>query len=373
MYMKNEDIIQMHDSWLVVNSIIGCTNGCKYCFLQATSDNIARPKIKVDASKAIEMLYSSKYYDSNIPICLLPNTDPFLNQVNIDYTKEMLDKLNNDKISNPIILITKCLIPESFCDYLQDLKESGMTIVIYLSLSGLGTKYEPNIKHDNIRLNFQNLALRGIQTIHYYRPFIPDNSNAKDIEKMLDFVNNYTNISVVTGLKTKPDFIDKMNIWSITSEKTEECLNSLEVWPQSSYEYFFRDYKHPQNIFQTNACALRQALKIPNPAFYGTAECMNGNICSKEQRKRCTECKKADIENLLNELKELLIKLDKYDENIEIIKEDNYIVIKNSKLTVGDVSYLTYKLCYKITLDKKNDSDNYFNSTYTNSKRLIIK
>ena len=26
-------VVQMHATWLAVNSVIGCTNGCKYCFL----------------------------------------------------------------------------------------------------------------------------------------------------------------------------------------------------------------------------------------------------------------------------------------------------------------------------------------------------
>ena len=77
--VDDTSIIEMHDTWLTVNSIVGCTNGCKYCFLQATGDNKARPRIKADAAKAISCLFSSKYYTTSIPICLLPNTDPFLN------------------------------------------------------------------------------------------------------------------------------------------------------------------------------------------------------------------------------------------------------------------------------------------------------
>jgi len=32
-------LVEMHSSWLVLNSIVGCTNACKYCLLQ---DNLVK-------------------------------------------------------------------------------------------------------------------------------------------------------------------------------------------------------------------------------------------------------------------------------------------------------------------------------------------
>ena len=365
-------IIEMHDTWLVVNSIVGCTNGCKYCFLQAANDNMTRPRIIADAAKAISCLFSSKYYTTTIPVCLLPNTDPFLNDKNIAYTKEMLEILAKNKISNPIILITKCLIPTDFVDYLSNLIKDGMKIVVYLSLSGLSKFYEPNINHANIKTNFQNLASKGIKIIHYYRPFIPENSDAKSIDNMLDFVSEYTDISVITGLKLKSDFIDKIDFWNITSTEKEKCLNASGVWPASAYEYFHENYKHTQNVFQSNTCALAQALELPNTPYYGTHECRHDNKCSKEQRERCAACKK-NTDNIMERLKEQLVKLGKYDELIEIFQNEHAIIIKNSDLTTGDCAYLTYVLGIKVTIEKKKDDDNYFNSPLTNTDAYVVK
>ncbi len=33
-------VIEMHSSWLAINSVVGCPNGCKYCLLQLI--NLAR-------------------------------------------------------------------------------------------------------------------------------------------------------------------------------------------------------------------------------------------------------------------------------------------------------------------------------------------
>ena len=365
-------IIEMHDTWLTVNSIVGCTNGCKYCFLQATKDNLARPRILADAAKAISCLFSSKYYTTSIPVCLLPNTDPFLNENNINYVKEMLEILAEKKISNPIILITKCLIPTEFVDYLSTLIKNGMNIVIYLSLSGLSKFYEPNIDHTNIKINFCNLASKGIKIIHYYRPFIPENSDAKSITDMLDFVNQYTNTSVITGLKLKPDFIDKIDFWNITSTEKEKCLNASGVWPESAYNYFYKDYKHNQSIFQSNTCALAQILKVPSPQYYGTFECKHCNICSAEQRARCAAFKK-DTTNIKEKLIKELKQLDKYNDMIEIFQNEHAVIIKNSELTTGDCAFLSYILGIKVTIERKREDDNYFNSPFTNTESFIVK
>ena len=68
--MQNDidSIIEMHDTWLVIDAIQGCTNGCKYCLLQSTEDNLSKPRIKATAAQAISYLFASKYYDSHIPI-----------------------------------------------------------------------------------------------------------------------------------------------------------------------------------------------------------------------------------------------------------------------------------------------------------------
>lgn len=373
--MQNDidSIIEMHDTWLVIDAIQGCTNGCKYCLLQSTDDNLSKPRIKATAAQAISYLFASKYYDSHIPISLLPGTDAFLNSTNINYTKELLELLEQRKVSNPIILVTKCLIPDYFIDYLEQLNKKGMTIIVYLSMSGLSTKYEPNINHANVRLNFYNLASRGIRVIHYYRPFIPDNSSAKEINKVLDFVNKYTNISVISGLKLKSDFIDKISFCKITTTKREECLAASSIWPEQAYNYFYKNYQHPQNVFQTNYCALAQALEKPCPQFYGTLECHSYNHCSEQQRKRCSEFKRNQSRNIMEELTNLLQKIDKYDENLEVIKEDNNIILKNIDLSVSDVAYLTFKMGYKVTVYKKSASDKRFSSSLSNSTPLIYK
>lgn len=367
-----KNVVEMHDTWLVINAIVGCTNGCKYCFLQETDDNISKPKYLVSPEEAVKQLLNHKYYCTDIPLCLLSNTDPFLNEKNILYLKKILTNLAINKVSNPIVIITKCLIPDEFINYVTQLRNEGLNIIFYLSYSGLSKKYEPAVKIDDLKSNFIRLHDANIPLVHYYRPFIPENSSKEKIEEILNFVNKYTDISVVSGLKLTDSFIDKIDYWDITKDEREKCLKAADVWPIESYNYFFNGYNGKQNIFKINSCALTQVLKKPNPIFYGTEDCLKSNSCSKEQRKRCASLK-IDRTNIEEKLITLLKQIGKYNEMVEIVDEGNYLVVKNASLEVGDLSYLSFVLKTKITIEEKMSTDSYFNSCYTNAKAYVIK
>lgn len=75
-------VIEMHSSWFAINSIVGCPNGCKYCLLQVTNDNNCLPKELATPKESVKQLLEYKYYDEDIPVCLLPNTDVFVNPKN---------------------------------------------------------------------------------------------------------------------------------------------------------------------------------------------------------------------------------------------------------------------------------------------------
>ena len=182
-------VVEMHSSWLAINSILGCPNGCKYCLLQATGDNNCFPKQLATPKEAVETLLDYKYYDKDIPLCLLPNTDVFVNPKNFKYLLELLDEIEKHNIKNDLIIITKCKIPEEMITYAKKIKENNQNIVFYISYSGLGKEIEPRISEEILRDNFKRLSENGIDVIHYYRPFLPQNSDSKS-QKFLTMLIN---------------------------------------------------------------------------------------------------------------------------------------------------------------------------------------
>jgi len=201
--MNKRRLVDLHNSWLVINSVVGCNNGCKYCFL-GNKQNCSIPRVLASPEDVVRELIHYEYYDKSIPLCLFPNTDIFLNQNNINYLLETLDILEKYQIENDIVIITKCLIPEHVLGRLKRMQENGYTVVVYLSYSGLGHEVEPNVNHNHIRMNFINLKRYRIPCVHYYRPFLPSNSDPKKIKSILDFVHKYTPVTVVTGFMFHP-------------------------------------------------------------------------------------------------------------------------------------------------------------------------
>lgn len=368
-------VIEMHSSWLAINSIVGCPNGCKYCLLQATNDNNCFPRQLVSPKEAVNQLLEYKYYDKDIPLCLLPNTDVFVNPKNIEYLLDLLQELENQNVKNDLIIITKCNITDNVIKKVKKIKEKGQNVVFYISYSGLGKDIEPRISEEILQNNFKKLKENNIDVIHYFRPFLPQNSDSKRIEEILNFVNKYTDVSVTTGLALIETFIDKIECWDEVKENRELCLKANCVWPESAWNYFNEDYSHKQQVFQTNTCGLNTKLKRPSTQYYGTEECLNYNHCSKEQRERCKLAHQELKKELIKE--KCLILLTKLGFNTESI-EFNFdkfgsLELRNIDLKISDASYLSYKLGVKVYISTNNIVSNTYNSTLNGAKPLVLK
>ena len=368
-------VIEMHSSWLAINSIVGCPNGCKYCLLQATNDNNCLPKELATPKESVKQLLEYKYYDKDIPLCLLPNTDVFVSKKNIKYLLELLNELDKNNVKNDLIIITKCKITDEVIDKVKYLKQKGQNVIFYISYSGLGKEIEPRINEEVLKDNFKKLKENNIDVIHYYRPFLPQNADPKQITEILDFVNQYTDISVTTGLALIETFINKISCWEEIKKNKEECLKANCVWPESAWNYFNNNYSHSQQVFQTNTCGLNAKLNRPSTQYYGTEECLNYNHCSDEQRERCRLAHQELNEKLTISKCSLLLEKLGFDTSKVEYNFDKYgsLELKNIDLKISDASYLSFKLGVKVYITTNNIVKDTYNSTLNGAKPLVLK
>lgn len=367
-------LVDMHSSWLVINSIVGCTNACKYCFLQDKKNHTNEPKILGTPQEAIEELLKYKLYDKSIPLCLFPNTDIFLNKGNIDYLLDTLNEIIKRNIKNTLVLITKCLIPNYVLDILKKLNENYTNIVVYLSYSGLDNTIEPNVKHQDIITNFENLKKYGIPTVHYYRPFIEQNSKKEKIKETLRLVHKYTPVSATMGLMYVPTMINNQDFCSnLKEENIDKLKNATSIFPEEAWNYLYKEYDSEQYFYQTNTCALNTILKRPSTQYYETKECRNYNHCSPEQRKLCSQCSsKIDKKSLLNKLSILLEKLG-YHHNYEYEFKEHELELKNISLDVKTLSYLSYVLGIKVFVVNGKKLNDIYNSPLNGAEPMVVR
>ena len=180
----------------------------------------------------------------------------------------------------------------------------------------------------------------------------------------MDYVNLYTDVFVITGLALIETFIDKIECWD---EVKEKCLKVICVWPESAWNYFNSNYKHKQQIFQTNTCELNAKLKRPSTQYYGSFDTQNYNHCRlahQELRKELIilKCKKY-LEKLDLDYKQAEFVFDEYDS----------LEIKNIELKISDCSYLSYILGVKVYVSTNNIFSDTYNSTLNGAKPLVLK
>ncbi len=274
-------------------------------------------------------------------------TDAFMNRSNIDYFTELFKTYAERELPNPLVFSTKCKIPDEFIELIK--ANEAIKTVFYLSYSGLPQTLEPGIKGDQIRSNFERLKDAEIPTIHYWRPFLPQNSHREKIREIIDYVAEQATCSVAVGLKSNDEIIKHLiAAWPELGENADLANQSADVWPEGVRDYVeqYTSERHPDYpLFWVNSCALAYALQRPdfNAMFEGTV-CAE-NHCPPEQRERCAI-------NLLgykptnDAVQEALDQMD-LDYTFDLNEEEKMIYV-DGDVSHGQLIYLRQKLNYPI-------------------------
>ncbi|MFG2116613.1 hypothetical protein ACGFRB_28915 [Streptomyces sp. NPDC048718] len=286
-----EEVIDQHDTWLVANPVQGCPKGCRYCYLEDLGLTRARPEVLATPEETVAQLLTHRYYHPELVVALYTCTDALATPVTRAHLTDLLDVLGASTVRNPICLITKCAIPDDVVACITRNRAAGLPIVVYLSYSGLGPDIEAGIDHDALRDNFPRLHAAGIPVIHYWRPFLPQNSTPEAIERVMGLVTRYAACTVAVGTKVKPTALDQITgLWPELADPHLDPRAADSVWPRSAWEWVQRvpaEYAgHP--FFQTNSCALAHVLgRTDRAGVHNTPTCVTGNRCPAIQRERC--------------------------------------------------------------------------------------
>jgi len=379
--MKNHNyIIDRHSSWLAINSIHGCNRGCKYCFLKECGLNMTKPKIMISPEESIRKLKEFYLYDKNSTISLLINTDAFVTKENEIFLNDLLKIIAKEKLPNPIVVITKACPSGIIDEGIELMKKAGRKFIAYISYSGLKQDIERGINHDETRNAFKYFNNLDVPIVHYWRPFLPENSTPEKLQEVLDFVSKYAKASVYDGLKVYDYMRNQIDFWPQLNELCKndtlfnKIINCSSVLP-FKLEEFFDKIKIPDNypIFKRNACALNYVLNRTNTiGIYKNDDCLKYSKCPLDVRKKC-KCfyEKYELNDKIVE--EAFEKFNLGELDFKIVKKDDIYSVKiiDKTLSFAEISALRAYLCCNIEC-KKDEKDGYWASATSGAKDAFI-
>jgi DNA repair photolyase len=393
---KNE-VFQLHDSWFAFDPIIGCKNNCSYCFLGTRGWRNTKPTMRIisNSTKTISELiqieyktiinnYLYKTSDNNrldqlgIPPISIGNKTDILQEINRECLDSFLKTHNKSGKKTPVVLITKEIISLKF---LNEAKNFNFDIYLFISLSYLPNKFEPNVNHYTQRLNtlkeirkiIDSEKISNIKLVHYWRP-MTDLSENKNYTEILNDAKDIFHCTIGIGLKVfqklynyfKTDYpelqtyVDNKHI-TYNSEE-EEILPSFD---EDANKYAHK-IEHP--FFKHTSCAISYLQKKAdfNGSMWRENFC---DYCEKDQKKICFEFKENHI-NLFEKIKGTL----EYLTNATICDNKDYIEVLDKALTQEEITLYThivgkpvYSKSVRFSLVWESSNQKYLKRKYANN------
>jgi hypothetical protein len=257
-FVNERRLYTQFQTWLGdTRGVVGCPLDCKYCFFQLDGKTPLKPRVDTSPEQMIAELKNTETYHPEMAVNFGSETDVFSTPHNINYYYDLLRQYGETDYPNPIVFISKCSIPDKIMDAAVGIKQP---VLFYISYSGLGgSEIEPHIKVGDIRDNFVRLKNRNLPAIHYWRPFLPQNSTIEIFDNILDHVTQFATCSVINGLRLNNGISSNMvKYWPELMQEDYDFSKTGEFWPQGVRSFLS---KYLQG-------------KYPNyPVFFGNTPC----------------------------------------------------------------------------------------------------
>lgn len=366
-------IVDQHATWIAVNPIQGCPKACSYCFLVERGQTAVLPERLTSPAETVDVLTASPYYAPDRPVALYTWTDVMALPSSRAHLAEVLALLADRRTPNPVVLITKCLIPDDALDAVATARRAGLRVIVYVSYSGLGRDVERGIRHDEVKANFPRLGQAGVPVVHYWRPALPASVTAHTMQAVLDWVASYARCTVAAGLKVEPAALSRLaGLWPELG--TTPGVTAAEgVYPRPFWEFIHATrQRHPTYpLFHTNSCALAYVLGQPDRfGIFDGEVCRVRNHCPDVQRHHCGAAALARPALTDATVRAVLDQRGHADARFNIDHAQGVVVI-DAALSTSTAAALTQDLGVRVRVTR-HDSDPYWSSGTAGALPLII-
>lgn len=189
------------NSYYSLNSYIGCSINCAYCFLAPIGIVPATP-IKVISEKELldETLADPLFVRGETVISLNNRTDPFLNEEVKTSTFRLLDIMEEEMFTNPVTITSKGLLTKEDAEHLDAYRH--IRLVIIVTYNGMPQNVQP------IDSTLQEATMRHVATcknvglIHQFRPIIAGiNDSEEIIRRVFSYASQFCHATIYQGVR----------------------------------------------------------------------------------------------------------------------------------------------------------------------------
>ncbi|MFG3151351.1 radical SAM protein [Streptomyces sp. NPDC048219] len=196
------DVIEYRKSGLSLNHVVGCPLDCGYCVRHLFGNfEMKTPRALMSDEAAVAQLVGHPYFRPNkTPIQIFNRaTDPMLPVVK-PHTFEVLRLLDEQGLTNHVLVITRWRVSAEDCTVLNSFKHLRLTVLV--THSGID---HPDIEPVNSTYAADSLRMlhehaENYRTILYWRPIVPGlNDSDEHIERARE-LSLHAHATVFTGL-----------------------------------------------------------------------------------------------------------------------------------------------------------------------------
>ncbi len=247
------------NSYYSLNSYIGCTTNCAYCFLAPLGIVPARPVKAISESALVAEALADPLFERGRTVLSLNNrTDPFLNGEVKESTFRLLDAIAEAQLKNPVTITTKGLLTAADCARL-DCYDS-LVLILIVTYNGIPLPLQP-IDHTVQEATIRHAAAcRHVRLVHQCRPILPGvNDDERTLRCVFDYASRYCEATIYQGVRVNP-FIRKRlreRRYDYKGRMSAQKIKSRTV--DATFQQFRQE--HPSYpIFDHTSCCLSYLL-----------------------------------------------------------------------------------------------------------------
>ncbi|MET9863099.1 radical SAM protein [Streptomyces smyrnaeus] len=283
------DVIEYRKSGLSLNWIVGCPLECGYC-VRHLFDNFGMkvPRRLMSDQEAVTRLVGHRYFRAHTtPIQLLNRaTDPLLPVVK-PHLFEVLRKLDEQGLTNHVLVITRWRVDDEDCAILNSFTNLRLTVLV--THSGIAN---PDIEPVDSHIAAQSLQTlyrhaEHYRTVLYWRPIVPGlNDSDTDIERARE-LSHHAHATVFTGLFFRKEIAAYYQAHGLPVPYEQTARR--KIMPEAAEQRIldaFEDGGSWGALFRKTSCAVAYAHgEADYNGHYGVRELCD--ICPQEQITRC--------------------------------------------------------------------------------------